>query len=531
MRQIKHSSILIALGSFGLLAWGICAYYLTYKNLRFQENKLQTERVGQYYLNRFNEILENSIFATRMLAFAIEHQEDDDVHFELIARDILNRTENVDALQLLQGTTIIKTYPIEGNEAVIGFDISENQFHFDHFIEAQARNELYFEGPFELKQGGCGIVGRHPIYKNGQFWGMAAVIIRCATLTQALGMDSTGIKDGYGFTLSKSNKSDSSYSHLFKFEPYSQTVAEFNTSIAIGDWKLQVAKIESSPIDIHHVVLILSLLISAISCGFLWYALEQPKRLTELVNQRTNQLHEANRQLQLKNNYLNQFLFITSHNIQEPIRRLMTFSGKLSLTDSSGLNEKTLRQLSFIEESANQLNSLVKELELFTSIGYADTTNTKKHVDLNAVIHKIRQENHALLNPLHIELSSSQNLHSIWANDLQALTLLKQLVNYSMRFPREKNVRTKIQLRTERTPSETILIYSDNGIKLDGKYHDKLFNLFQRFDGNGGEAGIGLALVKLIMENHHGRISVESEESCGISFNMYFPNSPVDSTS
>lgn len=530
MRRIKHSSIFVALGCFGLLTWGIFAYYLTYKNLRFQETKLETERVGQYYLNRFNEILENSIFATRMLAFAMERQEDE-VNFERVARDILNRIENVDALQLLKGTTIINTYPIEGNEAVIGFDISENQFHFDHFMEAQARNELYFEGPFELKQGGCGIVGRHPIYKNGQFWGMAAVIIRCETLTQALGIDSTGIKDGYGFTLSKSIKADSPYTHLFKFEPYAQSVAEFNTSIAIGDWKLQVAKIESSPIDIHHVVLILSLLISAISCGFLWYALEQPKRLTELVNQRTNQLHEANRQLQLKNNYLKQFLYVTSHNIQEPIRRLMTFSGKLRSTDASGLNEKTLRQLSFIEESANELNSLVKELELFNSIGYADTTNTKKHVDLNVAFHSIKNEYHTFLTPIHIELSSPRNLLPIWANDSQTITLLRQLVNYSIRFPREKIEPTIIQLRTEQNQSETILIYSDNGLKLDVKYHDKLFNLFQRFGGNDEETGIGLALVKLIMENHHGRISVESEESCGIILKMHFPNSPVDTAS
>ena len=152
---------------------------------------------------RLQESLVKGISAASTLSFFI--QKDGSVKdFDSIAAQIFAANNGIDVLQLVPGGVIRYVYPLKGNENVIGYDILKDPARKTEALKAIQRKEVFYAGPFTLKQGGVGIVGRIPVFRNGKFWGFSAVIIKLPTLLNAAGIDDTG-KGGYYFQLSKIN--------------------------------------------------------------------------------------------------------------------------------------------------------------------------------------------------------------------------------------------------------------------------------------------------------------------------------------
>ncbi|HKL02904.1 MAG TPA: CHASE domain-containing protein, partial [Cryomorphaceae bacterium] len=180
-----------------------------------RENELvQLEHETQFFKNHLETSLNYSKTATNMLAFLAEKDILKD-NFDAVCADIMTGNPFIDALQLVEGNVITRTYPIEGNEEVLLYNLLNDSIHKRESGRARERKQLYFEGPFKLIQGGTGIVGRLPIFKDGVFWGFSAVIIRTETLMSAFGLDESGENERYYFQLAKSNPIDSASSKLF----------------------------------------------------------------------------------------------------------------------------------------------------------------------------------------------------------------------------------------------------------------------------------------------------------------------------
>ena len=92
-------------------------------------------------------------------------------NFEAVGKQILANDEYIDAVQLVPDGIIRYTYPLEGNEAAIGINLLKDKKYRHEALKAIQTRKMYFAGPFELKQGGLGILGRLAIYKNNKFWG------------------------------------------------------------------------------------------------------------------------------------------------------------------------------------------------------------------------------------------------------------------------------------------------------------------------------------------------------------------------
>jgi sensor domain CHASE-containing protein len=121
-----------------------------------------------------------------------------------VSSQILQTNKNIDILELVPDGVIQYVYPLKGNEGIIGYDILKDPTRRKEAVKAIEKNELFFSGPYPLKQGGIGIVGRLPIFRNGKFWGFSAVVIRISTLLKATGLNRTA-EDGYYYQLSKIN--------------------------------------------------------------------------------------------------------------------------------------------------------------------------------------------------------------------------------------------------------------------------------------------------------------------------------------
>ncbi|OYZ02949.1 MAG: hypothetical protein B7Y37_00450 [Sphingobacteriia bacterium 28-36-52] len=200
-------------------------------------NMVQNE--SAHVKQRIESALSQSNNATSLLAVLIEHDLLKD-HFEEVAKELLIHNQYLDAIQLVQDMVIINTYPLKGNEQTIGYDLRTDNEHVREIMLSSSLNSLHFEGPFNLKQGGVGFVGRYPIIQHDSLWGYSAVVIKKQSFIRLLGLDSTGINETYFYQVKKQQEGK-------KYIPlFSNNRTDFSTGVSheqympIGDWIIQV---------------------------------------------------------------------------------------------------------------------------------------------------------------------------------------------------------------------------------------------------------------------------------------------------
>ncbi|MET0394021.1 MAG: response regulator [Chitinophagaceae bacterium] len=251
--------------------------------------------------------------------------------------------------------------------------------------------------------------------------------------------------------------------------------------------------------------------------------IEDRKLSEEKIRVLNEQLVENNTHLKTVNAELDQFAYVASHDLQEPLRKIMVFCDKL-LTNNP--DEETERYLSKITRSAHRMQSLINDLLSFSrhSVGSSDFRET----DLQTLVKEALTE-------LEIEIEKSEA--TIQYQDLPTApvipSLMQQLfynlIRNAIKF-RKKEVMPVVHITTEKIlqPGQSSyyrITVSDNGIGFDEKYADDIFMVFKRlhsyheFEGT----GVGLSLCKKIIEKHNGTISATSQVGVGSSFIIHLP--------
>lgn len=244
--------------------------------------------------NKLEESIAYSVSAAKTLSFYIDQQ--GTVHdFDSIASQILEAIPGIDALQLVPNGVIEYVYPLKGNESVIGYDILKDTTRNKEALKAIEKKEFFFAGPLELKQGGVGVVGRLPLYRNGKFWGFSAVLIKLSTLLQTAGIDSSG-NNGYYFQLAKINAH--SKQEEFFLPVLDDRAQSLSVSVPVpdGEWKLSVSS-EQKNKDFVDVILlaILGFILSAIGAVSVYRFANRPQKLDNLVKKHTAELKASER--------------------------------------------------------------------------------------------------------------------------------------------------------------------------------------------------------------------------------------------
>ena len=290
----KPDSFLKRHAAVGLLVFIILAIlfgYLIYQRFLIikQEQKKDAYIVVEAAKEKLQEALTNSLLATKILSFFIDNN-GAVKNFDSVAAEILSTNKNIDVLQLVPDGVIRYVYPLQGNEAVIGYNILKDAARNKEAFKAIQKRELFFSGPFELKQGGFGIVGRLPVFRNGKFWGFSAVVIKMTTLLNAAEIDRTA-KSGYYYQLSKINP-DTKKEEFFI--PQVKTALKnylFSLDIPIGDWKLS-----AEPVDVNkslpeiYILALIGFLFSIFGGIFVFEIFRRPEKLERLVKERTSEL-------------------------------------------------------------------------------------------------------------------------------------------------------------------------------------------------------------------------------------------------
>ena len=229
--------------------------------------------------------------------------------------------------------------------------------------------------------------------------------------------------------------------------------------------------------------------------------------ITKLKKAEEN-LRKLMEDLKRSNTDLEQFAYVTSHDLQEPLRMIASFTQLLEKRYKDRLDEDANEFIHFIVDGAKRMQMQIMDLLAYSRVGTharafrpTDTDIVLKNILSN--LKPLIQESNALI--------SNDPLPVIIADETQLAQLFQNLISNAIKFKR-KNIDPKIHISGETNQQEWLFSIQDNGIGIDKKYLDRIFGIFQRlhkrenYDGT----GIGLAICKKIIQRHGGRIWAES---------------------
>ncbi|MFH1854182.1 MAG: ATP-binding protein [Candidatus Omnitrophota bacterium] len=239
--------------------------------------------------------------------------------------------------------------------------------------------------------------------------------------------------------------------------------------------------------------------------------------LENKVKERTAQLAEANNALGLKNKELDDFTYIVSHDLKEPLRGVKAFT-KLLMEDYSGkLDADGKEYLKTISESSTRMTGLIEDLLNLSRIGRIK--NIEPDVDLNEVLSEVKKNLQYSLEEKKVDLKIAGSFPKVTCDRIRISEVFSNLISNAVKYSK-KDVRPVVELGYSDRDDAYEFYVKDNGIGIEKQYHDRVFQIFQRLHAKGEYegTGAGLTIVKKIVENHGGKIWLDSEPGKGATF-------------
>lgn len=257
----------------------------------------------------------------------------------------------------------------------------------------------------------------------------------------------------------------------------------------------------------------------------------------KLLNQ---QLIENNEQLKSTIEELDRFAYVASHDLQEPLRKIMLFSDKISIRFKNQIDEESSVYLQKIVKASERMQQLVNDLLKFSRHTH-DIYGFEK-TDLNDVLNDVLSDVEHEIQKKEAKVYTCE-LPVIWAIPSQIRQLFQNLISNSLKFL-QRETAPVLSIKCEKVsgsgidhlhsnPGQTFykIYFSDNGIGFDAKYADDIFVVFKRlhsyheFEGT----GIGLSICKKIVDKHNGFIKAESKPNEGATFIITLPENNLNS--
>ncbi len=225
--------------------------------------------------------------------------------------------------------------------------------------------------------------------------------------------------------------------------------------------------------------------------------------------------------LSSKNEQLERFAYISSHDLREPLRNIMSYTGLIENNLKNKFDTKTERYFNFILNSGRRMQGLLDDLLSYTRVDHeADFTES---IDMNQAVSSALKNLDSTIEKKHASIEYA-DLPTITGNQVLIVQLLQNLISNSLKYQLEDN-KPNIKITAESEEKQWVFCVSDNGIGIDEKYHMKVFEAFRRLHARDKYegSGIGLAICVKILENLGGKIWLESNEGEGASFYFSIP--------
>ena len=301
----------------------------------------------------------------------------------------------------------------------------------------------------------------------------------------------------------------------FKNFDLPQSAFTYNTFSSFGfNFKIGTAYKHPYSRSLYPTVIVINWLLIVIIltiAGFVYWKLQHKKN--KLLNAK-------NIELVTSNEALKNFVYASSHDLKEPLRAIGSFSALIKQRYNNQLDERGKQYLDYVIEGVQRMNVLLADLLQYSAV--VNKKNLlKEKVDLNTIVNNTE---HAL------KTTIAERNASLEVDDLPTLkidpTLMQQLFQNLISNGIKFNTQTKpiIKIGARKESTHYAFFVKDNGIGISEEYHGKVFEVFQRLSTDFKGSGIGLALCKKIVEQHNGKLWVDSKKGEGSTFYFTLPN-------
>ncbi len=256
--------------------------------------------------------------------------------------------------------------------------------------------------------------------------------------------------------------------------------------------------------------------------------------LEQRIKERTSELGIANErlmheiaerertatELERSNAELQQFAYVASHDLQEPLRMISSYMQLLERRYKDKLDQDADDFIGYAVDGAKRMQGLISDLLQYSRVG----THAKpfESVDCEVLLEQALANLRISIEDCHAEVTHD-TLPEVMADRTQLIQIFQNLIGNALKF--RKDEQPLIHVSAELTNGSWLFLVRDNGIGMDAQYADRIFVIFQRLHGRNEYpgTGIGLAICKKIIERHDGRIWVESEPGVGTTFHFTIP--------
>ncbi len=245
------------------------------------------------------------------------------------------------------------------------------------------------------------------------------------------------------------------------------------------------------------------------------------KAQEEILRGTLTDLQHFSEELKVSNTELQNFAYVASHDLQEPLRKIQSFGMRLKQLEAEKLSTQGTDYLDRMLNAASRMQVLITDLLSFSRL----TSGGKSFVAVN--LNTLLEE---VLSDLEVSIESAQakiiasSLPVIDAEPTQMRQVFQNLISNAVKF-RKTGEQLTLHIHATENDQTVALSFQDNGIGFDEKYTDRIFNLFERIEGKRFDgSGIGLAICRKIALWHGGTITAKSESGKGATFILTIPS-------
>ncbi len=255
---------------------------------------------------------------------------------------------------------------------------------------------------------------------------------------------------------------------------------------------------------VHHVFSAHPVMETGRVVGFEWFIIDITKR-----KKAEEEREKCIVNLQKVNQEQEQFIYTFSHDLKSPLITISGFCDVAKNDIASGDQEQVNNSLDIISNAAKRMGQLLNELLQISRVGVK--INPSEIVSLKGLIKEASESVSGVISENNTTLEIEPRLPDVKVDRQYFLQLLENLITNASRYTRSANGGSHVKIGVTRNEEELICYVKDNGMGIESQYLDKVFGLFEKLDAESDSTGVGLAIVKRIIESHGGRIWAESE--------------------
>ena len=527
-KQIRIYCLVVGIISFFIVS--VCGQLLNRNTVN--EEKMRAAFTAETTVNRIrsqlNRYLDVSEFFQNIIGSG--HQMDSK-EFQALSQMISDDSQIIKAIELAPDGVVKDIYPLKGNEAAFGIDMLNNPARKYEANLAMKSGQYTIAGPYELNQGGLGSLLFEPIYitdKSGEksFWGFSILVLDWNRFLEELELDKL-TDASYCYQMWKKDGNSGKKTIIAQGgDAIHKGAVQISCKVPNDTWYFEIIP-HTGWVTVKQQALVFLVAVSiAVLATAICYLMLHRKQREKLY---TEEIRKSAEKARKANEAKTRFLFNMSHDIRTPMNAIVGFSGLLekSIHDE----KKSLDYIKKIRVSSDILLTIINQVLEMARIESGKITLSSESVNIREMVEAMNTVFESSLTKKSLEYQCSLNVvhDQILCDKTKMEEIILNVVSNSIKYT---NPHGKITVSIDELDSEDEknanykVVVEDNGIGMSQDYLPHIFEEFSRehtsTETRVAGTGLGLPIVKSLVDRMGGTIEVESEEGKGTRFIMKF---------